>query len=139
MFDKRKAFCLALDSVGTLLHHSAASLLICMLLSGTLVADRYVIDPILILCIQHWLILVPQIFTRVFERRTYDFFQICLEVWFEWTVFSNFEHYHWTAQLAAIEMVVAHWIWFVSGIVKMTMLRRKVSVLPCEKDGTTGV
>ena len=138
MFDKRKAFCLTLDSIGTLLHHSAASLLICMLLSGTLFADRYIIDPILILCIQHWLILVPQIFTSLFERRIYDSVQFFLEIWFEWTVFSNLEHYHWTAQLAAIEMVVAHWIWFVSGAVTLTRVR-KISILPREKDGTTRV
>ena len=32
--DRKKRMCLGIDSIGSLLHHSAASLLICMLLTG---------------------------------------------------------------------------------------------------------
>ena len=36
--------------------------------------------------------------------------QLGLEIWFEWIVFSDLEHMHWTAQVAGLEIVVAHLI-----------------------------
>ena len=110
-FTRREALCLALDAIGTLLHHSAASLVICMLLSGSITAERSVVDPILILCIQHWIVLVPQIFTGMYQnKRLYRLIQLGLQIWFEWIVFSNVEHLHWTAQVAGLEMAVEHLI-----------------------------
>ena len=128
-FTRCEAFCLALDAIGTLLHHSAASLVICMLLSGSITAERSVVDPILILCIQHWIVLVPQIFTGLYQKRLYGFIQLGLEIWFEWTVFSNLEHMHWTAQVAGLEMSVAHLIWFVSGLASTSTTERRRGLL----------
>ena len=53
----------------------------------------------------------------MYQKRLYGFIQLGLEIWFEWIVFSDLEHMHWTAQVAGLEMVVAHWMWFVSGLV----------------------
>ena len=36
--------------------------------------------------------------------------QLGLDIWFEWIVFSDLEHMHWTAQVAGLEIVVAHLI-----------------------------
>ena len=116
-FTRREAFCLALRSIGSLLHHSAAAFYFCMLLSGSIIADRPSVDTTLILCIQHWIVLIPQIFTGMWQKRLYGLIQLGLEIWFEWIVFSNLEHMHWTAQVAGLEMIVAHLIWFLSGLV----------------------
>lgn len=104
---------LGLEAIGTLLHHSAASLVICMLVTGTLSSHRSIIDPILILCMQHWFVLLKH-----FNENLYVFIEWILEIWFQWSVFSNFELYslnHWTAEVAALGMLIAHWLWIIAG------------------------
>lgn len=99
LFTRRQAFlCLALRSIGSLLHHSGAAFHFCMLLSGSIIADRPSVDTTLILCIQHWIVLITQIFTGMHQKRLYEMIQLGLEIWFEWTVFSNMEHAHWIPQ-----------------------------------------
>lgn len=117
LLTKSQRFILAFEAVGTLLHHSAASLVICMLVTGSLSAHRSIFEPILVLCIQHWFVLLKH-----FHENLYITIEFVLEIWFEWTVLSNFEFYHsnhWTSEVAAIGMLVAHWLWLVAGGIGM--------------------
>jgi len=107
--------CLFIEATGTMIHHSSGSLVICMLITGTMTPDRSICAPILVLCVQHWFVLL-----RYFHKNLYILVEVILEVLFEWTVFSNFERYssnHWTAAVAAAGMLLAHWMWFTSGTV----------------------
>lgn len=84
-----------------------------MLVTGTLSAHRSIFEPILVLCMQHWFVLLKH-----FHESLYVSIEFVLETWFQWTVFSNFELYasnHWTAEVAALGMLVAHWLWLVAG------------------------
>ncbi len=106
----RQRICLGFDSFGLILHHSAASLFICMMLTGVIRPEQSVFDPCLILCVQHGFTLL-----QYFHRTLYILILFILEVFFEWMVISNFELYaynHWTAELAALTMLISHWIWF---------------------------
>ena len=125
--DKIKRISLALDSTGNIVHHSAASLVICMLVTGSMTPDRFVFDPILILCIQHWFVLLHD-----YHKLLYMVIQVLLEIWFEWTVLSNFEHYasnHWTAEVAASWMLLAHWMWLVSASLSLVTMKSKTREL----------
>jgi len=122
---KMKRFSRALDATGLILHHSAASLIICMLVTGAIDIDRFIFDPILILCMQHWFALLHDKY-----KTTYTIIELVLEFWFEWDVISNFEHYlisHWTIALGAAGMLVAHWIWLASGVVSLLSARPLIS------------
>ena len=84
-----------------------------MLVTGTLSSHRSIFDPILVLCIQHWFVLLKHL-----DQNLYVFIEFVLEIWFQWSVFSNFELYslnHWTAEVAAFGMVIAHWLWIFAG------------------------
>ena len=104
-----------LDSVGICIHHAASSLVICMLLAGVARPDRSVYGPILVLSIRHLFVLL-----KYWHQTLYICIEFLLEIWFEWTVQSNFELYganHWTMELAALSMFVAHWIYlFAAGM-----------------------
>lgn len=113
----QKRICLGLDSIGYLLHHSAASLAICMALTGNLSLDRYVVDILLILCIQHWFVLLTR-----YNKILYIAVELVLEVWYQWTNWSNFEqfaHNHWTAEVASLMMWLAHILWAISSLKEM--------------------
>jgi len=110
---------LSIEAAGALIHHSAAALALCMFLTGTITPNRSIYDPTLVLCAQHWFVLL-----RYFHNTLYLSVEILLEVWFEWTVFSSFEQYtsnHWTLELAAAGLLFAHWIWFLSGGVRLSL------------------
>jgi len=102
-----------LNGTGTILHHSAASLLVCMILPGVVKPTREVLDAPLILVTQHWFVLLKYV-----NKPAYIIVQLLLEIWFEWTVISNFEYYileHWTVYLCAAVMLVAHWEYILSA------------------------
>lgn len=110
---KSQRLILGLEAIGTLLHHSAASLVICMLVTGTLSSHRSIFEPILVLCIQHWFVLLKHL-----HQNLYVCIEFVLDIWFQWSVFSNFELYssnHWTAEVAALGMLIAHWLWILAG------------------------
>lgn len=100
------------NGVGTVVHHGAASLLIVMLLSGAIRPAQHIVNPILVLLMQHWFVLLKYVNTLL-----YTVLELALEVWFEWIVISELEEIfanHWTAALAANCMLVAHWL-YLSG------------------------
>lgn len=136
----KKRISLALDSIGYLLHHSAASLVICMALTGNIILDRYVVDILLILCIQHWFVLLARR-----NKMIYIVIELILEVWYQWTHWANFHQFaynHWTAQVASLAMWSAHIIWMISSLLDMfsNSSLRKVSKTPTsdgDRDGRT--
>ncbi len=102
---------LALDSDGLLLYHSSAALLICMLLNGVATPDKFLLAPILIVCMQRWFT-----FLSYYLNLLYNVIVFFLEITLQWSVMPNFEHWaqnHWTVEVAASGMILAHWIWFV--------------------------
>ena len=119
----------ALDSIGLCIHHAASSLVICMLLAGVARPDRSVYDPILVLSIQHLFVLL-----KYWHQTLYICIEFLLEIWFEWTVLSNFELYganHWTMELAALSMLVAHWIYlFAAGMTLFVQSKSWTSGMP---------
>lgn len=87
--------CDFLNGSGLVAHHGAASMLICMILAGAIVADDHVVSCILLLLMQHWFVLVSHVSPTV-----YIILELTLELWFEWTIISEFQHLasnHWTA------------------------------------------
>ena len=41
------------DAIGLIFHHAAASLAICILVTGVAMPDESILDPIIIMCLQH--------------------------------------------------------------------------------------
>lgn len=106
-----------LNAVGLVVHHGAASLLICMLLVDVIPAGRRVVEPILILLMQHWFVLL-----RYVNRILYTILVLTLEVVFQWVVISNFQYLislHWTAALSGSTMYAAHWIYLIAAGIDM--------------------
>jgi len=102
------------DSIGTVLHHSAASLVICSLITGVARPNRHLLDPILVLVVQHWVVLLKYV-----NQRLYILVELVLEVWFEWSVLSQFEtfvdEFHWIIPVAAGGMLFAHWLYMIAA------------------------
>ena len=51
-----------------------------------------------------------------------------IEVWFEWSAFSNLEAFHkthWIGGVALFSMLIAHWAYFGAGIIGIICLRGK--------------
>ena len=98
------------NAFGTVAHHSYVLLLICMVLVGAADPHHRVIDPILILCMQHLFVLLSQI-----HMNMYIFIETVLEILLEWSILSNYENCvwnHWTVALSASIMLFAHWLYF---------------------------
>ena len=56
-----------------------------------------------------------------------------LEFFFEWMVFSQFEHFyrnHWTASMVGATMLIAHWMFLIAGGLQIVfpILRKKQKV-----------
>ena len=84
-----------------------------MLLIGVVDQQQFIIDPILILCVQHLFVLY-----RHANKNIYILIEIVLEAWFEWSILSNYENIvrnHWTVVLATSVMLFAHWMYFAAG------------------------
>ena len=114
--DHKHRICHFYDAFGLILHHISASLIICVLVTGLARPEESLLDPIVILCMQHSFILMRYHFQKV-----YIGVLVPLEIWFQWTVICNIEHYvfnHWTCVVAAIGMIYAHCIWFWVGVYK---------------------
>ena len=51
-----------------------------------------------------------------------------IEVWFEWTAFSNLEAFHkihWINGTGLFAMLIAHWAYFGAGIIGIICLREE--------------
>ena len=109
-----------LNAVGTVVHHGAAALIICMLLTGVIPASRHIYNPSLILVMQHWFVLL-----RYGNKILYTVIELSLEVFFEWTVISEFEYFqsmHWVVPMTAASMLVAHWLYLIAALVETLKL-----------------
>lgn len=98
-----------------------------MLITGVVKPEQSVLEPLLVLCAQHSIALL-----RYWYNKTYVAIAVVLEIWFQWSVFSNLELYminHWTVVMAAIGVVFAHWMWLCVGLYNlMADLRRNERV-----------
>uniref|UniRef100_A0A6T7I481 Uncharacterized protein n=1 Tax=Attheya septentrionalis TaxID=420275 RepID=A0A6T7I481_9STRA len=106
-----------LNATGTVLHHGSASLLICMLLAGVLPSDRTYVNPILILLIQHWFVLL-----RYVHKVSYYVVMLATEAWFQWAVISDFESMrsiHWVGSQCAAMMLLAHWLYLNAAMIEL--------------------
>lgn len=112
--NKTKRLIHLFDSIGFVWHHSSASLVVCMLVTGVIKPEQSILEPLLVLCAQHSIALL-----RYWYANTYIGIALALEIWFQWIVFSNIELYvlnHWVVVVAAIGVVFAHWMWLCVGV-----------------------
>ena len=70
--------------IGTLLHHSAASFIISMMVVGVIPPSRFIFNPIIILVMQHWVVLLSYV-----NIPLYSAIQLVLEYFFEWNVLGK--------------------------------------------------
>ncbi|KAG7371567.1 cytochrome P450 [Nitzschia inconspicua] len=105
------------NGIGTAVHHGAASFIIAMLTVGVIPPSRYLISPILILVMQHWVALIAYS-----SRALYSAIELVLDYFFQWSVLSNFQqlfHLHWTAALGASCMLFAHWMYLIAAVLSL--------------------
>ena len=103
----------AIEFLGTLLHHSATSLLIVSLTTRREFLDRNVLSCTLPLVIQHWFCLTKYIHKNVFVVS-----ELILEVVWEWELIFNITQYpchSWNFKLISWTMLVAHWLYLASA------------------------
>lgn len=106
-----------LNGAGTALHHGAAAFIISMLCAGIIPASRYIADPILILVMQHWVVLI-----NYSSPALYSAIELVLEYYFEWTVLANYQQMyqlHWTAAMGAGVMLFAHWLYLIAAFLAL--------------------
>jgi len=105
------------NGIGTACHHGAASFLVCMLLAGVIGPSRYIFNSALILVMQHWFVLLSSM-----SRFWYAVIELALELWFEWTVISDFWHLYdlqWTAALGSAVFLLAHWLFLFAAFLEL--------------------
>lgn len=106
----------ALNFLGTLLHHSATSLLVVSLTTGTEFLDRNVLSCTLPLVVQHWFVLM-----RYVDIRLYLLTELAIEFVWEWEVIWNITSYtchSWNIVMIAATMLVAHWLYLTAATLK---------------------
>ena len=117
------------EAMGLIYHHGAAAMLICLFVTGVVTPEQYVLDPILILCMQHAMSML-----RYYNAVVHGGIMVVLEITFQWTTISNMELYienHWTCAACALTMVYAHFIMFgVAGAKIITRMMISPSVAP---------
>lgn len=105
--------CDFLNGLGSLTHHSAATIIICSLLSGISPVTRFILSPALILIMQHWFTLIKYANTPL-----YLLLVLTWEFWFEWVLLSDLELIlvtHWVLAMASGVMLFAHWSYLMAG------------------------
>ena len=106
----------AMNFLGTLLHHSATSLLVVSLTTHSEFLDRNVLSCTLPLVVQHWFVL-----SRYIDVRLYVVLELLIEVVWEWEVLFNVTAFHchsWNILLIAYTMLVAHWLYLSAATLK---------------------
>lgn len=109
--------------VGTVAHHSSATIYTTAILFHVLPStpDVLVVMPPAIM--QHWFVLL-----KYGNKNMYIIIVTILEVWFEWTMFSTLEHVHklhWIGGILVLSMLVAHWCYFGAGLISLIFMREK--------------
>ena len=130
----------AMNFLGTLLHHSATSLLIVSLTTHSEFLDRNVLSCTLPLVVQHWFVLV-----RYVDVRLYVIAELLIEFVWEWEVIFNIQNYHqchgWNIVMIAATMLVAHWLYVGAATIKfccpcLYTKAKKTAPASDEPDGT---
>lgn len=114
--------------VGVVIHHSAANMIVCMILAGVIPPSRYVLNCTLPLVMQHWVVLLSYCDFGLFAG-----IELVLEYYFEWIIFSNFAeiyNLHWVAALGASVMVFSHWLFLGGGLLEILGSREEADTLP---------
>uniref|UniRef100_A0A7S2YTA9 Uncharacterized protein n=1 Tax=Entomoneis paludosa TaxID=265537 RepID=A0A7S2YTA9_9STRA len=116
-----------LNGLGVVIHHASASSIIAFVVVGVVTPDRSVMDPIFILFLQHCFVML-----RYIHKPIYISVCLFLEVFFEWAVISHMEALcinHWTAAMAGVTMLFAHWLFVLAGALNVfygvTMFRQE--------------
>lgn len=142
-FPSQDRACDLCNGFGTLLHHSAATFIISMLVVGVFPPSRYILNPIVILVMQHWVALLKYVSVPL-----YSAIELILEYYFEWVIFCELPEYsesyfysssqvlisylllftgdwakiynlHWTAAVGASVMLFAHWLYLSASVFAM--------------------
>ena len=114
-----------INGLATILHHSSASLIISAFLTGALTPDRFLFDPIFILVMQHWFVMI-----KYLHDFSYIIVEGVLEILFQWTVVSQMEaivYLHpFIGYTGAAGMLVAHWMYWLAGFIGRFVVHEKV-------------
>ena len=109
-----------LSAYGTVLHHSATSLIVVALATGQLPLTRYIISVALPLVVQHWVVSLKYAW-----KLGYVLVELALEVWWEFEVISNIPNFHeFIEQFVLWSMLMAHWMYFLGGTLSLVPRRR---------------
>jgi hypothetical protein len=106
-----------LNGCGTAVHHSGSALYISVFLAGVAKPSPAEIGPVLIALMQHWFVLL-----RYVNKTLYMAIELVLEVWFEWSIFSNFHENatnHWIFALGSSVMIAAHWMYLLAAFLEL--------------------
>lgn len=125
------------DAIGLILHHASASLIICMIATGVIMPDADILNPIIVLILQHVFV-----FLRYVNKPIYIIVLLILEFLYQLVIFTSFESYgynHWTAQSGAIVMTLAHWIRLSTASMRfLFILKNKRRAAVVKKDEEVG-
>jgi hypothetical protein len=106
-----------LNGCGTAVHHSGSALFISVFLAGVRKPSPAEIGPVLIAVMQHWFVLL-----RYVNKKLYMAIELVLEVWFEWSIFSNFHENatnHWLFALGSSVLIAAHWMYLLAAFLEL--------------------
>jgi hypothetical protein len=108
-----------------------------MLVTGAAKPEQSVLHPILLLCAQHYFVLLGY-----WYRTAYIVIVLGLETFFQWILFSNLELYvsnHWTIAVGALAIIFAHRIWICTGTISMLVTQSEVGRNDEEVGSSSGV
>ena len=94
--------------------------------------ERYIYDVTLPLLMQHWFVL-----TKYVNVWLYTVIELAMEVWFEWTVFSDLQRLeanHKVTAFAVVLMLIAHWQYLLSAALELF-----VDSDSCHEERVTGL
>ena len=115
-----------LNGVGCLLHHSAGSLLVCLLANGLPHRPwqpRFMLMAALIAVTQH--MLSPLHYA---SPNVYLVLVLFLEALAEWCILSDLENIykaHWAYAVLSCVMLFAHWMYLLAGLLDLVPARRQ--------------
>ena len=101
--------CCFFDAVGFVWHHTSVSLGMCVLLTGMGRMDQSILEPLLLIAVQHGFSLL-----RYWHKTSYTVIVFLLEIFVQWSIFSNIESYvakvHWAMAMAFLGIAFTHWL-----------------------------
>lgn len=106
-----------INGLGLLIHHGAASLVICMVLTGVITPSRHHIAVMVVLFMQHWFVLL-----KYHSVTLYSIIEFGLEMFFELSTFAHYEYIladHWIGAVCAMTMLIAHWLFLAASVIEV--------------------